>query len=190
MVLRKIRLGVLLYSSRKLQIEGCSRERVPSWTRGQMTHLWRTPVAKSFHERRLPLLASKGVFRHVSCAASRIFWYTVSSCFLWTCSRRPASQLRICLKKRKTKKIVLLRNTRSINRDRRRLWMNEKGPKSCTSSVGLEPATPPYEAVTQSIPPPRVTHRELYTTNVCSMFSFISWNFFVLCLVHVISYSA
>ena len=33
--------------------------------------------------------------------------------------------------------------------------MNEKGTNFCSFSVGLEPATPGYEAVTQSIPPPR-----------------------------------
>ena len=33
--------------------------------------------------------------------------------------------------------------------------MNEKGTNFCSFPVGLEPATPAYEAVTQSIPPPR-----------------------------------
>ena len=33
--------------------------------------------------------------------------------------------------------------------------MNEKGTNFCSFSVGLEPATPAYEAVTQSIPPTR-----------------------------------
>jgi len=31
--------------------------------------------------------------------------------------------------------------------------MNEKGTNFCSFPVGLEPATPAYEAVTQSIPP-------------------------------------
>ena len=32
--------------------------------------------------------------------------------------------------------------------------MNEKGTNFCSFPVGLEPATPAYEAVTKSIPPP------------------------------------
>ena len=33
--------------------------------------------------------------------------------------------------------------------------MSEKGTNFCSFPVGLEPETPAYEAVTQSIPPPR-----------------------------------
>ena len=52
---------------------------------------------------------------------------------------------------------IMDRSQNLLNRDREGggLWRHEKGTNFCSFSVGLEPATPAYEAVTQSIPPSR-----------------------------------